>query len=736
MAAWTILGCVGIAHLLWLSTLLESSVITSPTEAPSPSTLQPASPSANEALQPTSTTSNIATPPEDPCKMPADWLKGYPLGARTLCYAALFPLWWEDVTSISPLPIVPDYCEARLLSSMNYSMNVKYSVDRIGFHVFINPELPPAAVSQFNDAIYQVIINGGLPNTAAVCALVRGADILNPVTLLTTSYLQTDFMGQYVGKIRIINLPITKSQLDRRTLVNYTIPIVPADIFAKYCRIFKCAWTPCPCLSVEIPTDSIDMTMDENGTIRITWAVRPGAVDNIYLVIETVMEKLLWNARMPGSAREITLNKTILPMNSSISVEMWTDFTTARGKSSRAANPAERDFIIDELVWSGWEAVRMEEDSSLNVTVNGAQQIQRRTCTVQPYVSLATKSYLKCLRDAEERKVACPSSLCIPVNGSWSNFSAWTECKQNATAGDNCTVGYQRRWRSCNTPAPQFGGDDCRGAAEENTTCTLPSANCQGDALLATPPPPPPAAAAAAAPAVTSEEVVLLSVCLGLTVLLVLVLAWLTRCYRRAKRPYRERLTQTLSPDDMDQVYVSHYRPTLDTYLQQVRSLTLDRRKRQLLKLVDAMSEQGAIDPVLDIYAINNIQQKQLLIEKYFAAACRTKTWIVVCDERMCKAFTDPHPSTVTWPEKLTTREIQFIKSSDFINVLGVIPSYVDHAVPQECCVPNWFTERHVPITDLRGNGNVRDLLLAINRYWGLGIMDHVGRNAEEETMP
>ncbi|XP_065187399.1 SCO-spondin-like isoform X2 [Sycon ciliatum] len=54
-----------------------------------------------------------------------------------------------------------------------------------------------------------------------------------------------------------------------------------------------------------------------------------------------------------------------------------------------------------------------------------------------------------------------------PIDGQWSVWSSWTNCSQW------CGTGYQERFRACNNPAPQFGGQPCPGLNIDNQTCFL-----------------------------------------------------------------------------------------------------------------------------------------------------------------------------------------------------------------------------------------------------------------------
>ena len=51
------------------------------------------------------------------------------------------------------------------------------------------------------------------------------------------------------------------------------------------------------------------------------------------------------------------------------------------------------------------------------------------------------------------------------VDGRWSDNDAWSECTKP------CGTGTQTRTRTCTNPAPQYGGADCTGTAEETQEC-------------------------------------------------------------------------------------------------------------------------------------------------------------------------------------------------------------------------------------------------------------------------
>ncbi|EDO49204.1 predicted protein, partial [Nematostella vectensis] len=93
--------------------------------------------------------------------------------------------------------------------------------------------------------------------------------------------------------------------------------------------------------------------------------------------------------------------------------------------------------------WSEW--------TSCTVTCGGGEQMRSRTCT-NPTPHFGGKDCSAI--GASTETGSCQTQEC-PVNGGYSEWSAWTEC--SATCGG----GTQMRNRKCNNPNPQNGGKNC-----------------------------------------------------------------------------------------------------------------------------------------------------------------------------------------------------------------------------------------------------------------------------------
>ena len=56
----------------------------------------------------------------------------------------------------------------------------------------------------------------------------------------------------------------------------------------------------------------------------------------------------------------------------------------------------------------------------------------------------------------------------------WAQWSIWSTCSEKSI----CLKGISKRERTCSSPAPNKGGDECLGKKEESVKC--PVNKCQG----------------------------------------------------------------------------------------------------------------------------------------------------------------------------------------------------------------------------------------------------------------
>ncbi|XP_078616401.1 uncharacterized protein LOC144884802 [Branchiostoma floridae x Branchiostoma japonicum] len=125
-------------------------------------------------------------------------------------------------------------------------------------------------------------------------------------------------------------------------------------------------------------------------------------------------------------------------------------------------------FCVVDGGWSDWSAW-----SDCSVTCGVGTQTRDRSCTNPA----PADGGAECDGDTGETQ-ECDSGVFCPVDGGWSDWSAWSDCSVT------CGVGTQTRDRSCTNPAPQHGGAECDGDTEETQECdsgVFCPARCQGD---------------------------------------------------------------------------------------------------------------------------------------------------------------------------------------------------------------------------------------------------------------
>ncbi|XP_032223331.2 SCO-spondin isoform X3 [Nematostella vectensis] len=122
-----------------------------------------------------------------------------------------------------------------------------------------------------------------------------------------------------------------------------------------------------------------------------------------------------------------------------------------KSPSSKAAG-ARKDPI--DGAWGQWS-----DWSVCSRTCDGGFQKRERKCD-----SPAPQHGGKQCEGATVKKRICNPHRCA-VDGGWSFWSAWESCTKT------CGGGEQRRTRTCTNPAPQSGGEPCKGRDTERKRC-------------------------------------------------------------------------------------------------------------------------------------------------------------------------------------------------------------------------------------------------------------------------
>ncbi|OWF49489.1 Hemicentin-1 [Mizuhopecten yessoensis] len=72
----------------------------------------------------------------------------------------------------------------------------------------------------------------------------------------------------------------------------------------------------------------------------------------------------------------------------------------------------------------------------------------------------------QCVGSGSETQ-SCTTSTYCAIHGDWGSWAAWGDCSVT------CATGVKNRTRECDTPAPQYGGNNCSGDASDQMACTL-----------------------------------------------------------------------------------------------------------------------------------------------------------------------------------------------------------------------------------------------------------------------
>lgn len=74
-------------------------------------------------------------------------------------------------------------------------------------------------------------------------------------------------------------------------------------------------------------------------------------------------------------------------------------------------------------------------------------------------------AFLRFFHDFDIRRILYLNVISVIVNGKWGGWGSYNACSKK------CGGGVQRRLRSCNSPAPAYGGAACAGSAFEIKAC-------------------------------------------------------------------------------------------------------------------------------------------------------------------------------------------------------------------------------------------------------------------------
>ncbi|KAJ8312947.1 hypothetical protein KUTeg_010320 [Tegillarca granosa] len=103
--------------------------------------------------------------------------------------------------------------------------------------------------------------------------------------------------------------------------------------------------------------------------------------------------------------------------------------------------------------WSDW--------STCSASCGRGLQTKRRFCNNPP----AENGGQGCVGNEYEAK-ECLSGIRCPVDGNWSQWSAWSKCSVT------CENGTRTRSRDCSDPPPMYGGNFCNGQKHEEINCS------------------------------------------------------------------------------------------------------------------------------------------------------------------------------------------------------------------------------------------------------------------------
>ncbi|XP_037978531.2 netrin receptor UNC5B isoform X3 [Plutella xylostella] len=111
----------------------------------------------------------------------------------------------------------------------------------------------------------------------------------------------------------------------------------------------------------------------------------------------------------------------------------------------------------------------LQQDHNVLVSAEGNLLISR--ATLQDMAN-----YTCVAENIAGKRVSEPALLTVYVNGGWSSWGPWTQCRCNGRVATG-----QRRTRTCTDPHPLNGGAPCQGQAVQRTADCVP---CQSDGYM------------------------------------------------------------------------------------------------------------------------------------------------------------------------------------------------------------------------------------------------------------
>ncbi|XP_068630442.1 netrin receptor UNC5C-like isoform X2 [Battus philenor] len=104
----------------------------------------------------------------------------------------------------------------------------------------------------------------------------------------------------------------------------------------------------------------------------------------------------------------------------------------------------------------------LQQDHNVVISAEGNLVISRATLQDMANYSCVAENIAG-------KRISEPALLTVYVNGGWSSWGPWTQCRCNGRA-----AGGQRRTRTCTEPHPLNGGAPCQGQAVQRTNDCIP----------------------------------------------------------------------------------------------------------------------------------------------------------------------------------------------------------------------------------------------------------------------